>query len=1011
MAGCPGTELSKILLFGTSIVTPVKTSCPEVLSLLIGTALTSTTLQIAAAFLITFLANSTTSISLNDNSLLKTDSGVSLDVVLLPLWEALGDEQGQNTWLVLVQVGRLTLLLLEQLTFGLSDRSGQGSDVCQSVGQRNREWLLWSWPFGVQNGLLVSQNFFINELGKVWGNWRHQNGLGLKVLDNQVFVHAITNVANFSVVISGSLVVKESKLKTCFEVSSIVLLISLVDQRVHLVVKCFVKEVVLSGSESVDVLDNVLGPVFQSVHSENGGVCVTLVKVGIFNTVTRVSKSNSGSISTELLHHLGQSQEVSCRLGHLGVVQHQVTITSDTLWPELLLEQGNVTVDEESQVVWNQIFSRNRHVCWIEVFKLSSHDVKLFLRNVTLNLVDVTEDIIPNVIGHLFNLDSKWSRNFSVDVLVEKMRHSVVGVVDSRVGKRFNKVLWIPWDSGSQTVTSRNSPVLQPVENTFKSVSALSAVCVQVGETFQSLLLPGFFTVVQVPLILKRNNTLISRSRNDLRFWLTLFSGCKRNGILRRVDLQLLHKILGTKITILFSLDDRNWVLDNPLLFNAVVLRLVVKISGGGIVIRRVRWDTSNNTSTLRFQNGFHRKHSELFQWSQRSVNLRTNQSRSRNLQNVIVVTSNWGNLLVTHVLERFLGTDVVFSISSVEQSVINLWRHKTTRLTVHGFWSQGCCNKVHLLTSQVELLILQDLLSLFSKLGNFNLDTSVLLRENSLSGLSVVVHTWLTILHGVNRVSLTESDLVLLLQLVHLPSNKRIIESVVVSSDGRSSPVNLSTKRTNLLFNKRRKVRNPVVWVGEVLDLRGWNTQLLHNLKLSSPSWTVGREAICVWALKNGESECEKNKANFLETDGGAATGTGSSTTGACSVSVEFNNVRNVSVVFFESVCSSTGSVGFFRNDGKNSVSISSSSSSLTCGSSAGSSTGSDFSISKSPLISPPTTSGCSKTSSSSNSMGFSKSKESIHDSNILLVRSFSSLISSSVSPILISVFTFSTV
>ncbi|KAH3677744.1 hypothetical protein OGATHE_000398 [Ogataea polymorpha] len=759
---------------------------------------------------------------------------------------------------------------------------------------------------------------------------------------------------------------------------------TLVDQRVHLIIKGLIKEIVLAGSERANGFDRFISPFPQCVHSQNGCIGVALLEIGVFNAVTCICESNSRSVGSKFLHHLLQGHEITGRLRHLGIIQHQVSIASNPFGPELLLEQGSMAVDEESQVVWNQVFPRHRHVCWVEVLKLSSHQVQMLLRNAAVDLVRVAENIIPDLVGHLFWLDTKGTKMTS--------------------------------DSGSLIFANDHGTIVET-------------------------LLVGQF---------------LSRGQ--------------RNGVFGRVNLQLLDKILCAFVTVLFCPDDREDVGDDPILINSVEVGLIVQVSSRSIIVWRVGRNTRNHARSLGLQDGLHRKHSQVLKHCEWSINLGTYQRSTVDLQYWLEVSSPRSQLLVAHVLERSLGANVVVPVSGVKQTIVDFWRNETARLAVHGFRSQSGCHQKHLFASRIKLLVFKNLLCFSSKLGDPNLQSSVLLRQNSLSRLSVVIHTWLAVFDGVNGVSFTELDFALLSQPVHLPSNKRIVVAVEISRDHRSSPINLTSKSGDIFLNKRREKSDPVVRVSKFRDLGSWNPKLLHDLKLVFSTALLGLNlgllgiefghifllGGCLCLVVGLFVFCRHLREVFTKHLDLSLELVGSSTDRhSCTVeskrenhlhalqslergltgaaisdsmysrsligSVGFSNVLRTSVVLLEAGGSSFCSTGFAfcKKDGKNSVSTSSSSSfctfkaGWTVFSSSKTTTGGSLSVASVIAWSSRCleTGTCSSSSSSLRSTGLLKSKESIQDSIILVVRSFSSTISFSVSPMVKSVFTFSTV
>lgn len=73
-----------------------------------------------------------------------------------------------------------------------------------------------------------------------------------------------------------------------------------------------------------------------------------------------------------------------------------------------------MTVDKESQMVTNKILTRNVDIERVKVFKLISELVELLLWNISLGVVLVKEDIVPDFASDFFRLKTKKTRNLTV---------------------------------------------------------------------------------------------------------------------------------------------------------------------------------------------------------------------------------------------------------------------------------------------------------------------------------------------------------------------------------------------------------------------------------------------------------------------------------------------------------------------------------------------------------------------------------------------------------------------
>ena len=172
---------------------------------------------------------------------------------------------------------------------------------------------------------------------------------------------------------------------------------------------------------------------------------------------------------------------------------------------------------------------------------------------------------------------------------------------------------------------------------------------------------------------------------------------------------------------------------------------------------------------------------------------------------------------MVAHVLESTLGTNVVLVVSSMENAIFDLGRHKTTSLSIHGFRSQGGSHQKHLLIREIELLLGKIFLRFRSKFSDSNLDTGILLRIQTFSRQSIVIQAWLTVLFRVDGVSFTKLDLTTVSQSVHLPSHESIKVGIGIGGDKTTSPVDSSTKRSNISLHQLREKFQPMVRVSKL--------------------------------------------------------------------------------------------------------------------------------------------------------------------------------------------------
>jgi hypothetical protein len=202
--------------------------------------------------------------------------------------------------------------------------------------------------------------------------------------------------------------------------------------------------------------------------------------------------------------------------------------------------------------------------------------------------------------------------------------------------------------------------------------------------------------------------------------------------------------------------------------------------------------------SHLGGKNTLHGQDVDLLGESKRRSDLGTNQIRSKNIGDLVEDASLSGKgSLESHVSGGSLGDEEKLVVRGLEETVLESRSDETVGLTVpvrqrrrpflleqdlHGLRSKGGGDHPDLLSANGLLDLARDARSPASHL---HLDRSVFLRVNGLSACSVVVHTRLTVLGRVDGVSLSELDLALLVQLVHLPSDERVVVRVRVGCLG----------------------------------------------------------------------------------------------------------------------------------------------------------------------------------------------------------------------------------
>jgi len=191
-----------------------------------------------------------------------------------------------------------------------------------------------------------------------------------------------------------------------------------------------------------------------------------------------------------------------------------------------------MVVERHSQMVSNEILSRGTHVHRVPELKLMTHFTKEFFSNIRASsgiVILSKENVIPSGLSHSFSLDSKRTSFLSIHVFrsLEEVRNSVISHINSRVRKRLNNKLLIPRELGSETNSTRASPLLKPVENMFKLFLSLIVVAFKaVGlNMVHNLVFPVLFSIGHHPLITESTDAAVTSSGDNFRLRLIVRNG------------------------------------------------------------------------------------------------------------------------------------------------------------------------------------------------------------------------------------------------------------------------------------------------------------------------------------------------------------------------------------------------------------------------------------------------------------------------------------------------------
>jgi hypothetical protein len=275
----------------------------------------------------------------------------------------------------------------------------------------------------------------------------------------------------------------------------------------------------LNLPESVFVLQHLLDPLDEGVQSQDPRVGHALDEIGILDGISSVSQTQSGAVSAELLHGFTERQEIPVRLGHLGGVQHEMTVGSDSSRPlaPLLGPNRAMIVDVVGEMVLDEILPGDSHVHRVPKLELALHLVEGLSFDGALGgkWGVLEEHVVPHFGSHLFGFYAESVGPVGAErTALEEMRHGVVGVVDGGVGEGLDEPLLVPREFGAEAVRPGAGVFVQPVQTALEVLPDFVVVSVHLVQHLVGHLLPRLFAVIHEPLVAQGHHALVTRSGN-----------------------------------------------------------------------------------------------------------------------------------------------------------------------------------------------------------------------------------------------------------------------------------------------------------------------------------------------------------------------------------------------------------------------------------------------------------------------------------------------------------------
>lgn len=370
-------------------------------------------------------------------------------------------------------------------------------------------------------------------------------------------------------------------------------------------------------------------------------------------------------------------------------------------------------------------------------------------------------------------------------------------------------------------------------------------------------------TVVNIPLIAIRNNTLVSGSWNYLSsrfiifksrtsvdqlfsneifsisyfltfvisnyhcsfmesFFITLiFSLVQKYSIILTLNFEIFANFQSWKISISWDIYDLYRIQIDHFLSNSIFLShwcFFSQIWNCHPIIRRITGYASYNTCSFIHTNSHHWKSVNFLMNSQRSPQSNSHHISSFQFTNDLKFFVLFSQVLISHISSWSFTTNKYLIILHLNSAIFTFWQQIAACLSIHGFRSQSSSSQEYFSTFQA--CFFHSLIHLY----NLYFNQCIFIRSNTLPFWSIVICTHLLIFWWINGWSSAKVNISFLFQLNKLPLNEWIIIRVHISCYEWSSIIYMTTKSIKMFSTQRWEIFNPMSWIFKFLYLLCWN-------------------------------------------------------------------------------------------------------------------------------------------------------------------------------------------